>query len=362
MRTWWRGRRLYAIGAAVVVVAAGVAVPVTLAESEEPCWSAPESVTRLVGDPGAATEALDPGEDLSRLDSVRKLLVHTSLCDPQDLGRVIESATIPAAGKPRTTAQARAAYAAAAAYDEQSDVPGGLEPFLARLLADYVVDAARAEDVVTDRPGGPTSPDDDTWFEQYDHPQEPHAAFAYRQFGEGPELKWLVGRLARDPKAFALLYDAERAYFAHCLERFDPRRLLIDEQVTKKEAPRKVLDYDVRWSLSYAADRIGGLMQDRVDSARRGEIEDLAAFDRAVRGHLKGTYEPAPDRIRTRPVMGDIARRPAAGPLRGDVMDGRHQLLPVLETWAASHDVPDELVARMRLLVDENYVRGMAVW
>ncbi|MER7174013.1 hypothetical protein [Streptomyces mesophilus] len=366
MRTWWRGRRLYVIGAAVVVVAAGVVVPVMLAESEKPCWSAPESVTRLADDPAAATRALDPGEDLSRLDAVTKILAHEELCDPAELGSVIEAATVSRPGAAHTHAQARAAYAVAGVYDDPEDaydadstMPSGLEPFVARMAVNYIVDVGRKDSLI-DKATGPTEPGRDLVAEKFPHPQEAHVAFAYRRYESS--IEGLVQNAARNPEAFALLYDAELASLTHHLERVDPKSLLITEDLGKKGRggkPRKVLDYATRWAVTYTAERVGRLLGHRLSYARHGEIADLGAFDREVRRHLKGEYRTAPELVRTRPVMGDIARRPAAAELSDDVFDGRTRLLGVLDTWIASRAVPERTATQLRNVVADGYLQAL---
>lgn len=104
---------------------------------------------------------------------------------------------------------------------------------------------------------------------------------------------------------------------------------------------------------------IGNLMKYRAAYVRNGTIPDLAAFDKAVREHTRGTFRPAARPLDDRPPMGDIADRKAAGPVRGDLMDGRHQLFTVLEGWAEERNVSAERTATMRQLVDDWYVRAL---
>ncbi|NGO77260.1 hypothetical protein G6045_16570 [Streptomyces sp. YC504] len=251
---------------------------------------------------GAATEALDPGEDLSRLEAVTKILAREELCDPAELGSLIEAATAT----------------------------------------------------------GPTEPGKDFVAEKFPHPEEARAAFAYRRYESS--IEGLIQNAARHPEAFALLYDAELASLAHYLERVDPKSLLITEDLGKKDRggkPRKVLDYGTRWAVTYTAERVGTLLGHRLANARHGEIADLGAFDREVRRHLKGEYRTAPELVRTRPVMGDIARRPAAAKLSGDVFDGRERLLGVLDAWIESRAVPERTAAQLRNLVADGYLQAL---
>ncbi|MEV3988676.1 hypothetical protein AB0J57_07175 [Streptomyces sp. NPDC049837] len=55
----------------------------------------------------------------------------------------------------------------------------------------------------------------------------------------------------------------------------------------------------------------------------------------------------------------DIADRPVTGPLRGDPMDGRYQLLTVLDQWAKERGVPAQRATAMRQRMDDGYVRAL---
>lgn len=166
----------------------------------------------------------------------------------------------------------------------------------------------------------------------------------------------LVAELAKNPQAFAILYDAHRAQLAHYLERLtrqggDPSYRPGDKYAT----PTTWTDND----LQDLADHIGTLMALRSGYAKDGTIQDAAAFDAVVRKHSRGTFRPASHRLTTRPPMGDIADRPTSGPLRGDVMDGRRQMFTVLDRWAKERDVPLERATAMRQLMDDYYVRAL---
>ncbi|MET9732173.1 hypothetical protein ABZZ79_16455 [Streptomyces sp. NPDC006458] len=359
---------------ALALLATGTAVPLVLAadDDEPPCHNIPAATRALTDRPAAATRALDPGDDMARMDAVRELLLIDDPCGDggQVLGQVVEAATrAPGPGTAHTLAQARAAFGVAAALDH-AEVPEGMAPGVARMLADYVVDEARylmhtddaALPAVT---AGAAAPDPQGWtrYGRFLAPGEAHTDFEYEQpYGDAEaDPEWLVAELARDPEAFAILYDAERAYFAHYLERLTRRggdpafRPDPEERGRYASTATTWPDND----LEDIAERVGNLMKHRAADAREGVTDDLAAFDDAVRHHTRGTYRAAPRQVGTRPPMASIAARPVAGPLRGDLMDGRQQLFTVLDAWARERGVPRERAAAMRQIVDDAYVRGL---
>ncbi|MFI9831541.1 hypothetical protein ACIHIX_28115 [Streptomyces sp. NPDC051913] len=358
---------------ALALLTTATAVPIVLADSgdDAPCQEIPASTRALAKDPAAATRALDPGDNLSRYDAVRALLIHENPCGDggEVLGQVVDAATrATAEGKPHTLAQARAAYAVVAAFDDDA-VPGGAAPGVARVLAEYVVDANRflspdrdAYSPAVDAAGA--APDDTGWttYGRFLAPHEAHADFEhtepYSDVRADPE--GLVGELAKDPEAFAILYDAERAYFAHYLERLTREGADPDYHPGKEKdgSPKSATTWaDI--DLEHLTDRIGSLMKHRARYVRDGTIPDLAAFDRAVRQHTRGAYRAAPRQVSSRPVMGDIAERPVSGPLSGDLTDGRHQLFTVLDAWAKARKVPTQRAAQLRQFIDDRYVRAL---
>jgi len=358
---------------ALALLATATTVPIVLADSgdDAPCQEIPASTRALAKNPAAATRALDPGEDLSRYDTVRKLLIHENPCGDggEALGQVVDAATRATAhGRPHTLAQARAAYAVVAAFDDDA-VPSGAAPGVARVLAEYVVDANRflspdrdAYSPAVDAVGA--APDDTGWttYGRFLAPHEAHADFEHTQpySDVRADPEGLVGELAKDPEAFAILYDAERAYFAHYLERLtrdgaDPDYRPGKEKDGSPKSTTTWADID----LEHLTDRIGSLMNHRARYARDGTIPDLAAFDRAVRRHTRGAYQAATRQVSSRPVMGDIAERPVSGPLSGDLTDGRHQLFTVLDAWAKARRVPTERATQLRQLIDDRYVRAL---
>jgi hypothetical protein len=264
-------------------------------------------------------------------------------------------------------AQARAAYAVVAALD-WAEVPDGMAPGLARMLADYVVDEARYLSSSDDATGPAATseqaaPDREGWsrYGRFLAPGEAHADFEYTYpvLDARTHPDRLVEEVAQKPEAFAILYDAERAYFAHYLERLTSQGG--DPDVRPAGDPRDG-SAPTTWpdnDLEDIAQRIGALMRHRATHTRSGEIPDVAAFDRAVRQHTRGAHRPAARRLTTRPPMGDIADRPVSGPLRGDLTDGRHQLLTVLDAWAEARNVPEARAAAMGQIIDNAYVRGL---
>ena len=368
-----RKRRWVVAVGTVVILAAGISIPLALADSGsgKPCWRLPASKRALAHEASAATRALDPGEDLERLGSVRKLLVHEKVCGDgaRVLGDIVNAATrATSSGAPHTMKQARGAYAVAAVLHDV-EIPAGLAPQVARMLAEYVVDAGRDDSFHDDDANRPAVPADEAQldangyspFGRFLAADEAHVVFAHSDtYAEADaNIEYLVAELAEDPQAFAILYDAERAHFAYYLERLtdsggDPDfRLSTDKRFESN--PQIWPDND----LQDMSGRIGNLMKYRAEYGRNGTIPDLAAFDEVVREHTRGTFRPASRQLGTRPPMGDIADRPAAGPVRGDLMDGRHQLFTVIDGWAKERKVSAERKAEIRQLVDDWYVRAL---
>lgn len=368
-----RKHPLLASAVAVVVLAAAVTVPLLLTDDAGNCWRLPASTAALADDPAAATRALDPGDYATLTDRAAKLLVHrdANVCagEARTLGRVVEAATrAPGAGKAHTVAQARSAYAVVYTLDE-ARIPDGMAPGVARMLADYVVDTgvySGFEDkdaLATAAPPILAVPDENgyTRFGRFLDPREAHTEFGFSESGQGEETHpdRLVDGLAADPEAFAVLYDAYRAYLAYYLERLDSQGGDPDERPNHSESgwnrPTDLPDSDLR----RLAKNVGRLMKLRAVYARDGTIPDLEAFDASVREHTRGVFRPAAGRQDTRPPMGDIADRPAAGPMDGTLMDGRHQLFTVLDGWAERRGVPQRRAADLKQLMDEQYVSGL---
>lgn len=370
-----RRHRLLGSAVALALLATATAVPLVLADSGDgpPCREIPASTRALAKDPAAATRALDPGDDMSRFPAVRKLIRHERPCGDgaEALGAVVEAATRAARpGAPHTVAQARAAYAVVAALD-WAEVPDGMAPGVARMLADYVVDEARYLSPSDDGTGPAVTaeqaaPDRRGWtaYGRFLAPGEAHADFEYRDpvSDAAAHPDRLVGELVRDPEAFAILYDAERAYFAHYLERLTDRGGDPDFRPADGEPRDTYTSTATTWpdnDLQDIAERIGALMKHRAAHTRDGAIPDVAAFDKAVARYTRGVYRAAARQVTGRPPMGDIADRPVSGPMRGEPTDGRHQLLTVLDAWAEARNVPGARAASMRRIVDTAYVRGI---
>ncbi|WP_030214647.1 hypothetical protein [Streptomyces sp. NRRL WC-3626] len=371
-----RRHRVLISATALALAATATAVPLVMADSTDtpPCHHIAASTRALAEHPTAATRALDPGDDMSRLPAVRALIAHEHPCGDgaQALGAVVEAATrAPGPGTPHTVAQARAAYAVVEVLD-WAEVPDGMSPGVARMLADYVVDEARYLSSSDDATGPAVTgeqaaPDTRGWtaYGRFLAPGEAHADFEYRDQVSGAETHTdrLIEEVARDPEAFAILYDAERAYFAHYLERLTDRGGDPDfrsEGGTSRDAYTSTATTWPDNDLQDIAERIGALMKHRAAHTRDGAIPDVVAFDKAVARHTRGSYRAASRQVTSRPPMADIAGRPVSGPLRGEPTDGRHQLLTVLDAWAGARDVPETRASAMRRIVDNAYVRG--VW
>ncbi|MCX4823372.1 hypothetical protein OG883_26520 [Streptomyces sp. NBC_01142] len=376
MREWVnRGGRRRAVAVALpvaVVVAAAAGTAVALAgrqDDEQPCWKVPVATAALADDPAAATKALDPRDDLSRYPVMTELLSeeHLHTCDGQGaiLGKVVLNAATGGAGEPHTLAQARAAYAAASALSEESDpLPAGMSPYVARILADYIIDVQRtwysrpARNEFF-RPAG-TYEESRVWAGEFPDRRDATAAFSIPNDAENTDvmLERVIGRIAADPEAFAVLYDAYRAYFAYYLERLDSDGAVPARRGEKYNGAKHAADHD----LGIAARGIGTLMQLRAKAAQDGTIRDAAAFNSAVRKHSRGAFPAASGPVTSTPPMGDIARRAAGGgakPPAATLLDGRHQLFGVLEQWRKDRKVSEGRIADLRVEIDESYVNGM---
>ncbi|MDX3571140.1 hypothetical protein [Streptomyces sp. ID05-47C] len=364
--------RLLASAVTLALVATGVAVPLALAGQDDgpPCQEIPAATRALAENPAAATRALDPGDDLNRLDAVRRLLAHEHPCSDggQALGAVVDAATrATGPDTPHTLAQARAAFGVVAALNDVSEIPDGMAPGVARMLAEYVVDqhlrVFGGEIGGADRPAVPAEsarPDGEGWtrYGRFLAPAEPHVDFSHGRAAADPEN--LVPELAKDPQAFAILYAAERAWFAYYLERLDGQGS--DSGYHPK--PSKSSDgydapqtYWVDHDIENMTDRIGVLMAYRSLYARDGTIPDLTAYDAAVRRYTPGVYLAQERQLHSRPPMTSIAARKPSGRADRNLMDARHQLNNVLDAWAAARRISVARASALRQVIDNRYVR-----
>jgi hypothetical protein len=364
---WLCRHRVLASAIALVLVAGGVAVPLALGAAEDSCNELPARLRELAaGSAPSATRALDPREDMSRFDAVRALLPAGDLCGDggRVLGRVVDAATgADGSGRAHTTAQARVVYAVTAAY-RAAEVPRGAEPGLARMLAGYVADTTLAvlDDPDANTPAVPASlaaPDEAGWsrFGPFLSPADAHPDFGFTYSGAlDTGLGPLFGRLARDPEAFAVLYDAERAFLAHYLERLTRLGTDPDYHPEKEKGEQKTpVTLGVDNDLRDIGSRIGGLLCTRESIADDGDTDDLASFDAAVRRHTRGAYRAAPRQVAGRPPMGSIAGRPVSGPVQGDLMDGRYQITATVDAWAAARGVSAERASVIRRVLGGAY-------
>ncbi|MEU9987577.1 hypothetical protein AB0E10_12315 [Streptomyces sp. NPDC048045] len=356
-----RKHPVLASAVALALVAGAVAVPLALFGGDGSCKELPSATRALAKNPAAATRALDPGGDMSHFDAARALLPSGDLCGDggRVLGRVVDAATrATAPGRPHTTAQAGAVYVVAVAYGDR-DVPPGMEPGLARMIAGYVADtnpfSGMDDDVNTPAVSGESA------HGRFLDPHEAHPAFGFSYSGAlSTDPGRLFQRLAGEPEAFGILYDAERAYFAYYLERLTRQGTDPDARPQKgrgAELSDATLGPDL--DLEEIGRHIGALMNVRASGARDGTISDLAAYDAAAHRHTRGAYPAAARQLTSRPPMGDITARPVGGALRGDPMDGRRQLFTVLDAWARARKVPAARAAAIRQILDDAYVQGM---
>ncbi|MEU4494799.1 hypothetical protein AB0F96_15450 [Streptomyces sp. NPDC023998] len=374
MREWFRQggrRRILAVALPVVVLAAaaGTAVALTAGDDAKPCWKVPAATAALAENPAAATKALDPGDDLSRYKVTSGLLSkeHLHACDGQGaiLGKVVLNASTGGAGTPHTLGQARVAYAAASALSEESDpLPAGMSPYVARLLADYIVDVQRTWYGSPDRkdffqPAG-TYQESREWAGDFPNRQDATAAFSFKSdlYDADVFFERVIGRIAADPEAFAVLYDAYRAHFAYYLEHLSSEGAVPRLRDEKYSTSKLGADLD----LGMDARSIGSLIQRRANAAHDGTIRDAAAFNRAVQKLSRGVFPAASKPVTSTPPMGDITRRAAAGgakPRAMALLDGRHQLYAVLEQWGKDRKISAGRIADLRVKIDDSFVNGM---
>ncbi|MFD5256751.1 hypothetical protein ACFWM5_28455 [Streptomyces bobili] len=361
--------RLLASAVTLALVATGVAVPLALAGQDDgpPCREIPATTRALAENPAAATRALDPGDDLNRLDAVRRLLAHEHPCSDggQALGAVVDAATrATGPDTPHTLAQARAAFGVVAALNDV-ELPDGMAPGVARMLAQYVVDqhwylGSDDEAVLPAVPAESTRPNEKGWttYGRFLAPGEAHTDFEHTRSytRDKADPRDLIAELAKDPQAFAILYAAERAWFAYYLERLDGQGTdpAYQPKPTKYyPSPRTTW---IHYDLEHMADRIGVLMGYRSLYARDGTIPDVTAFDAAVRRHTPGVYLADERQLTGRPPMASIAARKPSGRADENLMDARHELDTVLDAWAAARRIPEARAASLRQVIDNRYV------
>lgn len=382
LRRTRRRTRLLALGAAAVLAAgAAVGVPLATAEGGDPgsrCRPAPAEARALARDPARATAALDPGADMGRIRSLARLLRTSGhpLC-PDTAGTgaagraVVAAATGRAAGDahaPRRAhreAEARVLYGVALLLSEarhSERLPDGLAPYVAEALAAYIDDVRRAvrgaEDIDYRKPTRRPSRSDlvELRLGALTYGDEPHVAFGPFPGAEhtpydrhGPNVSRLIRRLTPSPRAFATLYDAERAYFASYLEHLDdtariPGARTDDGRLDGTES-------EVR----YTADLLGTLSRARENAVREGVISDPEAYDRAVLHHSRGVHRARDRQVRTRqPAVTLAQRRPSAPAGKGAraaerLLDGRIQMFGALDDWADARGIPDSSREQLRL-------------
>ncbi|MCC5474336.1 hypothetical protein [Streptomyces barringtoniae] len=362
-----RKHKVLASSVAAALAAGAVAVPLALGVWDDSCKELPAATRALARDPAAATRTLDPRDDMSRYDAAAGLLPTGRLCGDggRVLGQVVDAATgSPVPGKLHTAAQSRVVHAVSAIYQD-ADVPSGAEPGVARVLAGYVADTTAFSflDPDADTPaasGAEAAPDQAGWsrFGRFLAPGEAHPQFGFDHTGTlTADPARLFEKVAGDPEAFAILYDAERAYLAHYLERLTPQGTDPDYHPEKEPGEEKTpLTHGPDRDLNDMARRIGALMYARANGARDGRIADLDSFDASVRRHTRGAYRAAPRQVTGRPPMSGIARRPASGAVPGDLMDGRRQMFLTVDAWAKARGVPAARVSVIRQVLDDGYL------
>ncbi|MGW7519303.1 hypothetical protein ACWGJ2_27315 [Streptomyces sp. NPDC054796] len=381
--------------AVLVVGGAVVLVPVLSgdADAASACRQAPDPARRLAADPRRATAALDPGEDMRRTEPLRRLLRTggAPLCEgakgTEAAGRALVAAATGATdnardagdardardAQPHTAAQARIVHGAVLLlgedpYDE-ADFPLALAPYVARVLAAYIGDVRRDIDYPAERDWSrPTATRDEAryedgsgnWSEPFPNGRDVHAVFSVSEVSEASQrLKAVVHHAVADPHAYAILYDAERAYFAAYLERLDD-----DGSEPGHSGPDGLMGTEVEFSRTTGF--LAVLARSRTSHVEDGTVPDLAAFDRAVLRHTRGTYLAADHRVTSRPPMATVAQRhPDAGPGKGEravarLLDTRVRLFETFDAWAKARDVPEGTARRLRTELETRYTRALA--
>ncbi|SES19323.1 hypothetical protein [Streptomyces qinglanensis] len=380
-------RTLLLAGAGVLTLALlAVLVPALLLgeDGSDECRQAPDSARAQANDPKRAAKELDPGEDVNRTGPLKRLLRTTGspLCEGTDgtqlAGRALVAATTGRTtadqhelARPHTERAARVTHAAVLLLSEKDrssppDFPLGLNPYLARMFASYIQDTSRGVTLGEIRDWEqPTATDEEAeyedrsgsgnWATPFPSGHDVHVVFP---LPDG--AKRVVRRVAASPRAFATLYDAERARFAWYLE-----RLTHTGQKPGEELEKKTLSASLKLGLGQSATFVAELMAARTVAVEDGLAPSLAQFDRAVLRHTRGLYHPAEHQIHTRPSAATLAqRRPDASAGQGKraverLMDGRVQLYAVLDAWARQRDIPAARTERLRTEMDTWYARGL---
>jgi hypothetical protein len=366
----------------LVLALVGLAVPVVWeAVDGEACWDPPADVVALAEDPEAATEALDPGEDLARADRIESLFAedHWRTCDgpsgPELLGDVLLAAATGLTADeqdtpevpPHTLSMARVVRQAVVTLGERPGIPFPQEfaPAMARVLGAYILDVGEGVETFTeDDEPRPAIMDERTG--------EARPVFLNDDFASS-RVRGLMSWLAIDPVAYATLYDALRAYFAHYLDHLsedEDGRLVAGVGSPPEHA-------FAPGSVAAITDGLAVLEYWRTHHIVNGAIEDGLAFDRAVLEHSRGGYLAAaepPDSVA--PEGGVPHRAPAApasewaesgaeaagaGPESAGewFLDPREQLRGALDQWVADRDVPSARAESVRGMVDGIYLRSV---
>lgn len=379
-----RRARYLVLGGVLLLALVAVLVPVLLpGEQGGKCRQAPFSARALAGDPERAARALDPGTAFSHTGTgpLRRLLRTTGapLCEGPEgtalAGRALVAATTgrtadrqdePAA--PHTARSARIAHAAVLLLGEgarhyRPDFPLGLSPYLARMFASYIEDtgSAATSSPPPEEEGRRTVTDaqaeyadgSGNWATPFPSGHDVHVVFPAND-----RAQKVVRRAAASPRAFATLYDAERARFAYYLERLtdapqEPGEKAEDSQLS------------VETELDRSATVVAELMASRTRAVADELVPSLGRFDRTVAHHTRGLYHAAGHQVRSRPSVATVSqRRPdaRAGTGRRDVtrlMDGRVQLFAVFDAWAKARDIPAGRAEKLRVEMDSRYVQAL---
>jgi hypothetical protein len=358
---WLKRRKTLSVLVLVLAVLVAGSL-VWVAVDDEACWDAPPEVAAWARDPQAATTALDPGEDLSRAGRIEGLFSedHWVTCDgpsgPELLGGVLVAATTGRTAEDQdapavrhSLPMARVLHQAVVTLGAAQRLPEEFAPYVAQAAAAYIVDISEAIDTTFD-------PDDEDRRQAIVDERTGEARPRFTA-GDAPVLvRGLMTNLAADPEAYAVLYDALRAWFAHYLDHLavDGRGTLTAGVGTPPEhafAPG---------SVGAITDGLTLLAYWRAAYIETGVVEDGGAFDQAVLEHSRGAYMPAAKQPSSIASEGVVPQRDATAAGRGEgLLDPRQQLRGAVEQWAADRGVPAVRAEAITGLVDSIYLRSV---
>jgi hypothetical protein len=335
------------------------AVPVArLVADEANCWDPPADVVAAAEDPEAAEEFftahtvggsdLLAGDQWNTCDGPSGAELLGSVLTVATTGRTVDDQDAPARAHTPLMARVLEQTVTELAWgsDDTLPFPSEFAPHLARILAAYVGDVQIALFNL-----------------------EVYAPFE-EEFGDEERARLggesdrslavmeLVEWLCADPEAYAILYDAFRAYFAHYLDHLTWR----DGDLAAGVGVAPSFSGFGAFELTTAG--LVFINAAREAHIEEGDIEDAEAFDRAVAEHSDGLYLASPEPPGDPPRQGEIALRPADAPAEASPEpvtdpDGHQRLAHTLDRWAAERDIPAALSDQLDAMLERAYLFGV---